>query len=148
MARRLPVLALGGCLAVLAPAPALAAEAANAGRVRVFYDGEPCDGDAIDIEVFDRAAEVWVPHPDHPRVPVRSCREEEPGRLLNELRWRCATPEGVAPWRNFQVFRPGVFSRCANEEILEQERQRIRAAQRKRLELKPEVGEAEAPKRD
>lgn len=124
-----------------------AADASTPDPVRVFYAGEPCDGDWIELEVFDRAAEAWMAHPEHPRVPVGTCQEENAGWLLNELRWRCVTPGGAAPWRNFQVFRPGALTRCAHEEILEAERrrirdaerQRIRDAQRKHLELRPET---------
>ena len=103
--------------------------------IPVFYAGEPCEGESIEIEVFERESEAWRPHPVHPQIPVASCQDEDPGRLLNELRWRCVTPEGQAPWRNFPVFQPGVLSRCIHEEILAEERQRILDARRKRLDL-------------
>jgi hypothetical protein len=136
--RRRPLAtAIAFAASLVVPKPALA-EAPVSDSIRVFYDGEPCEGEWIDLEVFDRAARVWVAHPEHPRIPVESCQHENPGRLLNELRWRCVTPEGAAPWRHFQVFQPGVLSRCEHEEILEGERQRIRDARRKRLDLRIE----------
>jgi hypothetical protein len=118
--------------------------------VRVFYDGGDCGTEAIEIEVFDRAAAVWITHPDHPRVPVPSCQVEDAGGLLNELRWRCFEPDAgdfPPPWRNLAVFEPEVLSHCVLQQILEGERQRIRDAkrkrmrdaQRKRLELRPDV---------
>jgi Mg-chelatase subunit ChlD len=62
--------------------------------VYVFYPRDSCRGDQIELEVWSRRANDWVPHPVHPRVPVESCQLEDAGVLWNELRRRCIEPVG------------------------------------------------------
>lgn len=62
-------------------------------RVRVYYAPGACTG-GLEVQVFDRGASVWRPHPEHPRLAPGACVLEEPDRLLNELRVRCVDPSG------------------------------------------------------
>ncbi len=85
-------------------------------RVQVFYPKGSCETGWIDLEVYDRDAQVWLPHPDHPRISVDTCQHEDPGILLQELRVRCADPANrarVSPWRvGAEVFKPVAPERC------------------------------------
>jgi hypothetical protein len=60
--------------------------------VLVYYPRGDCGG-VLEIEVYDRIAGRWAPHPEHPWLPPGACAREEAGTLLNELRVRCADPE-------------------------------------------------------
>ncbi|HEY8123620.1 MAG TPA: hypothetical protein VII78_20045 [Myxococcota bacterium] len=62
-------------------------------EVLVFYPPGDCAGE-LELEVYDRAAGAWRPHPRHPRLAPGACAFEPPGGLLNELRVRCADPAG------------------------------------------------------
>jgi hypothetical protein len=135
--------ALGAGLAAALAGPAAHAEAPDPpprDPVELYFEGGGCDGEAIEIEVYDREAERWFSHPEHPRVPVPSCQVEDAGTLLNELRWRCAGSGGAGPWRHVAVFGEAVWQRCVELRALEEERVRIREAQRMRLELEAETG--------
>ncbi len=72
----------------------LAAPAAAPDRALVHYPAGGCSG-VLEIEVFERVSESWLPHPAHPRLPPGACEEEPAGGLLNELRVRCADPAGA-----------------------------------------------------
>lgn len=134
--RRVRALA-AALIAAGAGAGAAHAEAGGAGSdgsaswaadpVHVHYAGAHCRGDTIEVQVWDRDARRWIPHPAHPRFPVPSCQVEDAGVLLNELRWRCVEPPGpaadAAPWIvGLDVFDPEVMSRCAVEQIASGER--------------------------
>lgn len=75
-----------------APAPGGGDERAE--RVNVFYPGGACATGWLEVQVFERSEGSWRPHPRHPWLRAGSCAEEDPGVLLNELRVRCADPEG------------------------------------------------------
>ncbi len=86
--------------------------------VYVFYPRGACNGDHIELQVWNREHELWLPHADHPRVPIESCQLEDAGALLNEIRWRCvekrtpgAEPEAWVVGLN--VFDPEVMERCS-----------------------------------
>jgi hypothetical protein len=86
-------------------APAARADAPGgkaAGRVTVLYPRGACVTGWLEVEVFERGAGSWRPHPLHPWLRSGSCAEEDPGVLLNELRVRCADPDGAftpSRWR-------------------------------------------------
>jgi hypothetical protein len=74
--------------------------ASEPAHVLVYYPAGACTAE-LEIELYDRAAGVWRPHPDHPRLPPGACAREPSGQLLNELRVRCADPSGArrpSPW--------------------------------------------------
>lgn len=75
------------------PAPPLPTPSA-AGRVRVLLPAGDCPTGRLELQVFDREAQAWVPHPGHPRPRAGSCLEARADRLLSELRVRCIDPEG------------------------------------------------------
>jgi len=87
--------------------------------IHVYYDGDDCGTDQIEVEVWDRKQGAWRAHPRHVRVRVPSCQLEDAGNLWNELRWRCAPASSDAspPWRSFDVFDAEVMSRCAVDQI-------------------------------
>ena len=60
----------------------------------VHFPGGECETKVLEAEVWDRAANGWVAHPDHPRIAAGSCHLEERLVLLNELRVRCVDPSG------------------------------------------------------
>jgi hypothetical protein len=74
------------------PAAAPAPGDAPAG-VLVYYPAGKCVGE-LELELYERVAGTWRPHPVHPRVPTGSCQRELPDQLLNELRVRCVDPAG------------------------------------------------------
>jgi len=115
--RRLPIVPTAFWL--LATLVGAAAGAAAPDLVHVYYGGRDCRGDVLELEVYDRDRAAWVPHPEHPRAPARSCQREDAGRLLNELRWRCQPESDWAPtpWRALDVFEPEVMARCAVGQI-------------------------------
>jgi hypothetical protein len=85
-----------------APSASAPPAAGPTGEVRmlVFYPPGACGGE-LEVEVFDRAAHAWLPHPEHPRLAPGACAAELAWRLLNELRVRCADPAGrrlPSPW--------------------------------------------------
>jgi hypothetical protein len=73
------------------PPPSADLPGGAAVRVLVYYPAADCRGE-LELELYDRVAGVWRPHPDHPRVPTGACLWELPDQLLNELRVRCADP--------------------------------------------------------
>ena len=62
--------------------------------VNVFFPRGQCETETLGVELWDRNARAWVPHPDHPEIPVDRCQVEEAGSLLNEIRVRCVDPAG------------------------------------------------------
>jgi hypothetical protein len=84
--------------------------------VYVFYPRDSCRTGELEIQVWSRRADEWVPHPVHPRVPPETCQLEDADVLWNELRRRCtrATAGGAAgPWIvGLDVFDPGLIARC------------------------------------
>ncbi len=115
-ARFVGTLLLAG--AVLLPGgSACAADGAPDDRVRVYYPVGECDSGIIEIEVFDRASGTWIQHPEHWHIVPGTCQLEDPGRLLQELRYRCADPK--FPARNsdwivgVEVFSPISEDACA-----------------------------------
>jgi len=107
---------VGACLVGAATARADPNNAWARDPLLVYYPRRDCRGDRIELEVFDRDAGSWVPHPVHPLVPVESCQVEDAGRLWNEIRWRCDEPPGTEPpsvWIvGLDVFDPNVMERC------------------------------------
>jgi hypothetical protein len=79
-----------GCSAPPKPAATPGGDA----RVLVYFPPGACGGE-LELELYDRAAGAWRPHPEHPRLAPGSCALESPERLLNELRVRCADPAGL-----------------------------------------------------
>ena len=46
--------------------------------IRVHHPKVECGSDQLEVEVYDRATETWIPHPEHPRrrsSPTRSAPE-------------------------------------------------------------------------
>ena len=115
-AAALLALSVGACLVGAATARADPNNAWARDPLLVYYPRRDCRGDRIELEVFDRDAGSWVPHPVHPLVPVESCQVEDAGRLWNEIRWRCDEPPGTEPpsvWIvGLDVFDPNVMERC------------------------------------
>lgn len=98
-ARRAPALlaaglTLGCALPAAAPRSATRSEPAKA---LVYYPPGACTDGVLEIEVFDRSAGRWTPHPEHPRLAPGACVPESPERLFNELRVRCADAAGRRP---------------------------------------------------
>lgn len=98
--------------------------------VYVYYPRAGCRGDEAELELWNRRARSWQPHPGHARVPLESCQLEDAGTLLNEIRWRCVERDGRAAadpghgadggdgaeagWvEGVAVFDPHVMERCA-----------------------------------
>ena len=68
----------------------------------VFFSGEGCHSGVLEVEVFDRAAKHWRPHPAHWRILSNTCHREDAGGLLNEVRVRCFDRRDAGrngPWR-------------------------------------------------
>lgn len=71
------------------PAPTVPPE-----QALVRYPAGDCSG-VLEIELFERASGSWRAHPTHPRLAPGACAQEPAGGLMNELRVRCADPEGA-----------------------------------------------------
>jgi von Willebrand factor type A domain len=101
----------------LVAAPA-AGQAGPGEPVHVFYDARACDApdSLLELQVWDRDGASWRPHPRHARIEPDTCQLEDPGYLLNELRYRCIDPRGASPpgaWIvGARVFDPGVVGGC------------------------------------
>jgi hypothetical protein len=84
--------------------------------VQVYYPRGDCQGQWIELEVWNRQAGRWQPHPVHPRVPPGTCQPEDAGVLFNEIRWRCVEPPGPGPAPSWvvglEVFDPEIMERC------------------------------------
>lgn len=84
--------------------------------VFVFYPEYLCGESEISLELWDRAQERWIPHPDHPRIAGDSCQLEDAGQLFNEIRWRCPDSRISARaslWNlGLRVFRPNITQHC------------------------------------
>jgi hypothetical protein len=104
-------------LVLLAAAPSAAGESWAEDPVYVYYPRGDCRGDAIHVQLWNRKAASWVPHPVHPTVRLESCQLEDAGYLLHEIRYRCIEPPGTRlppSWRiGVGVFDPEVMERCA-----------------------------------
>ena len=85
-------LALGCAVAGSAPSAARAPDPAS-DDVLVQYPAGDCTAE-LEIEIYERGAGAWRPHPRHARLALGACALEAPGRLLNELRVRCVDPLG------------------------------------------------------
>lgn len=111
--------ALLALVAALVAAPAVG-RAQSAEAVRVFYDARACDAPSslLELQVWDRDSASWRPHPRHARIEPDSCQLEDPGYLLNELRYRCIDSRGTRPpgaWIvGARVFEPGVVGSCGS----------------------------------
>jgi hypothetical protein len=106
--------AVPGASAVAKPPPHAGPSGVAAAPVLVYYPAGDCGGE-LELEIYDRVAGAWRPHPDHPRVPTGSCQRELPDQLLNELRVRCADPAGRRPPSDWVVGAelPGALTPCA-----------------------------------
>ena len=97
-------------LCVLA-GPAFASGEEN--RIQVFYPRAECAGEEIEVDVWDRDYAAWRRHPEHAYVPVETCQEEQAGRLLHELRWRCRDRDPETTWHvGLDVFNPEISQSC------------------------------------
>jgi hypothetical protein len=89
--------------------------------VRVFYPAGDCATGVIEIELWDRAAKAWQPHPAHSRIMADTCQTEDAGDLLNEIRIRCidpASPARASAWTlGVQVWEPAGAPGCEPPEI-------------------------------
>jgi hypothetical protein len=103
------------------PGHAFAAGFAPKDPVQVFYPAGDCATGVIEIELFDRGAKQWAPHPAHPRIMADTCQTEDAGDLLNEIRVRCidpASPARASAWMlGVQVWKPADAPGCAPPEI-------------------------------
>ena len=107
------------CAAVAVGAALAAGGEVPRDPIHVYYAGRHCESSALQVETWDRKEKRWRAHPAHPFVPAHSCQLEDAGRLLNELRWRCAPSEAEPKpaWYPLPVFDPEVVSRCAVEQV-------------------------------
>jgi hypothetical protein len=84
--------------------------------VQVFYPRGACETGILEIELWNRVASEWGPHPAHWRVLADTCQEEDAGDLLNEIRVRCvdlANPARASKWRvGVEVYHPGEAPSC------------------------------------
>ncbi len=86
--RRLPRLVRVATFALVLGGPS----GLRAEPVTVRFPQGSCDSGWIEVQVYNRLSDRWVPHPTHPRVAAGQCHIEESGRLLNEIRVRCVDP--------------------------------------------------------
>jgi hypothetical protein len=88
-----------GAACALPPTHASAASPARATAARdlVYLPRGACETETIELELYDRAAASWRPHPEHPRLTTGTCVSLDTSSLLNELRLRCIDPAGRAP---------------------------------------------------
>jgi len=104
-------------LLVLASLPTPGEASGPTDPVRVFYPAGNCATGVIEIELWDRAARAWQPHPAHPRIMADTCQTEDAGDLLNEIRVRCidpASPARASGWTTgVQVWEPAGAPGCA-----------------------------------
>jgi len=102
------------CAAVVVLA-CLAVAGARAEPVMVYFPPGDCESGMIEVEIFDRTKNLWIPH-SSPRVKAGGCRTEESGYLLNEIRVRCIDPRGrrmPSQWVvGAEVFRAAPSSAC------------------------------------
>lgn len=84
--------------------------------ILVLFSSGGCESRVVDVELWSRDQEAWAPHPRHPRLVTGGCEVEDAGKLLNEIRIRCADPTGerdASPWRvGVNVWRPLGESAC------------------------------------
>jgi hypothetical protein len=101
---------------VLAALTLVLSAAAAAEPVTVRFPAGDCSTHRIEVQVFDRDARAWQPHPQHPQLDTGRCIRMDSGVLLNELRVRCVDPKGrLAPsgWIvGAEVFQAGDASDC------------------------------------
>ena len=107
---------LGICLwAAAAPVFAAGDPFGPTELAHIYYPRHACVSDHIQVEVWDARADVWNPHPQHPLVPVESCQLEDPGILLNAIRWRCAEEEleeDQGWYVGLDIFDPSIVASC------------------------------------
>ena len=59
----------------------------------IYYPRSACESEYVEVQEWSPREDAWFPHTQHPLVPVESCQLEDPGILLNAIRWRCAEAE-------------------------------------------------------
>lgn len=108
-------------LLLIAALPAAGQSSEPRDPVRVFYPKGDCATGVIEIELWNRAAQAWEPHPAHPRIMADTCQTEDAGDLLNEIRVRCtdpASPARASDWTlGVQVYEPAGAPGCEPPEI-------------------------------
>lgn len=95
--------------------PGQAESQTDAELAHIFYPRQACESDHIEVQVWDAREDQWFPHADHSLVPVESCQLEDPGILLNAIRWRCDEPdlEPEDGWYvGLDIFDPAIVSSC------------------------------------
>jgi hypothetical protein len=97
--------------------------------VLVLFSPGACESGNVEIELWSRDFEEWVPHPRHARLATGGCAVEDAGKLLNEIRVRCVDPAGerrASAWRvGANVWHPVENNVCTAEAA---ERQPLRVS--------------------
>lgn len=81
----------------------------------IYYPRNACISEYIEVQVWSPRYDAWFPHSQHPLVPAETCQLEDPGILLNGIRWRCAEAdlESDQGWYvGLDIFDPAVVSSC------------------------------------
>jgi hypothetical protein len=81
----------------------------------IYYPRNACESDYVEVQVWNPRDDAWFPHTQHPLVPVETCQLEDPGVLLNAIRWRCAEAEleeDQGWYVGLDIFDPAIVSSC------------------------------------
>jgi len=97
------------------PVPGLADFQEAPELAHIYYPRNACESDYIEVQVWNVREDSWYPHAEHSLVPVETCQLEDPGLLLNAIRWRCDEPDLASDegwFVGLNIFDPAIVSSC------------------------------------